>query len=96
VAEYDSSANAVGADHLFHRGLRPPPRYARPRPLPRSNRISCFRRRRCFRSTGTVLLGYLAGPISTGKATPAQPEIVDLKTATAVPCWPSDWVLASP
>ncbi len=46
-------------------------------------------------SAGTVLLGYFAGPITTGKTTPAQPGIVDLETGDFSPLLrEGDWVVA--
>jgi hypothetical protein len=46
-------------------------------------------------SDGTVLLSYFAGPITTGKTTPAQPEIVDLETGERSPVLSEgDWIVA--
>ncbi len=46
-------------------------------------------------SAGRVLLGYSAGPITAGKTTPAQPEIVDLETGARSPVLSEgDWIVA--
>lgn len=46
-------------------------------------------------SRDTVLVAYFAGPMSTGKTTPAKPEIVNLETGDRTPVLSDgDWVVA--